>query len=657
MASSENQLRFRLSYDLVLCARCGIKRVRGVGCADCGARPAPWEIDRRAAARRASIRATAELLTSSPLELPPSPFQAAEMDMLVRRLESWLYRFFTAVRSASQALPGSDETLRDVVQELVNERALVSAAVRHRPYLPLVDGARACIEHLVETVRSYLAALDAPTPLEAQRHADVAQKRMDASGDVLSMHMEKINRLNELLEVAGFRDQMAVLLQQSMMELGATDLTDLSVLAETEVARILGIPPQYGHGGGLQFALQRALMVAHGDENRFEFIVKGSFETFSRNPDLLSSLTVSPHFRSDYEAAILDLFDASSQVAQAANDGIPRQVGRSLVDIAATLVEGAGQLVAISLLAASGQKSRPYDKLRQDNATELLRSARTRPAMEDLLGGFNLDLRTAQAHRMVRYLDDGVHIETKSVSRSIPWDELIDEIIKTCESAMGCLVGLTLALNQLDMNLLDATNYRSFGISPAVMLSVGMSGMGCQDISLEEHQDSWTVHLEAPEGSLLTVLVAGAFALIPDGVETLTLNAKREDGWHSLSGPVSLLRNFLDPADQDGDPHGLAAARFQRFWTYDGQPCVTAAAVRCWAGRQAIDAISGGVRSVPKLRDLRAFAIEVEDPELAESLSAAIRHVRLGDSVEHKTSVVVAKLGTWASTEVEYAPI
>ncbi|MFF0257332.1 hypothetical protein ACFYR2_00630 [Streptomyces microflavus] len=509
----------------------------------------------------------------------------------------------------------------------------------------------------METAHSYLAALDAPTPLEAQRHADVAQKRMDAAGDVLSMHMEKVNRLNELLEVDGFQNQMAVLLQQSMTELGATDLTELSVRAETEVARILGIPPQYGHGGGLEFALQRALMVAHGDENRFECIVKGSFETFSRNPELLSSLTVSPHFRSDYEAAILDLFDASSQVTQAANDGIPRQVGRSMVDIAATLVEGAGQLVAISLLTASGQKSRPYDKLRQDNATDLLRNARTRPAMEDLLGGFNLDLRTAQAHRMVRYLDDGVHIEIKSGSRSIPWDELIDEIIKTCESAMGCLVGLTLALNQLDMNLLDATNYRSFGISPAVMLSVGMSGMGCQEIFLEEHQDSWTVHLEAPEGSLLTVLVAGAFALIPDGVETLTLNAKREDGWHILSGPVSLLRAFLDPADQDGDQHGLAAARFQRVWTYDGQPCVTAAEVRFWAGRQAIDAISGGMRSVPKLRALRSFAMEVEDPELADSLSAAIRYVRLGDSVEHKTRVVVAKLETWACAEIEYAPI
>ncbi|MCX4531095.1 hypothetical protein [Streptomyces sp. NBC_01669] len=580
------------------------------------------------------------------------------MEMLVRRLEAWLYRFFAAVRSASQALPGSDETLRDVVQELVNERALVSAAVRHRPYLPLVDGARACIEHLVETVSSYLSALDAPTPLEAQRHADVAQKRMDASGDVLGMHMEKVNRLNELLEVDSFQDQMAVLLQQSMVELGATDLTELSVLAETEVARILGIPPQYGHGGGLQFALQRALMIAHGDENRFECIVKGSFEKFSRNPELLSSLTVSPHFKSDYEAAILDLFDASSQVTQAVNDGIPRQVGRSLVDIAATLVEGAGQLVAISLLTAAGQKSRPYDKLRQDNATDLLRSARTRPAMEDLLGGFNLDLRTAQAHRMVRYLDDGVHVEIKSGSRSLSWGELIDEIIETCESAMGCLVGLTLALNQLDnMNLVDATNYRSFGISPAVMLSVGMSGMGCQEIFLEEHQDSWTVHLEAPEGSLLTVLVGGISALIPDGVETLTLNAKREDGWHILSGPVSLLRAFLDPVDRDGDNYGLAAARFQRVWAYDGQPCVTAAQVRCWAGRQAIDAISGGMRSVPKLRALRAFAVEVEDPELAESLSAAIRYVRLGDSVEHEVGVVVAKLGTWASTEIEYAPI
>ncbi|MFI8883763.1 hypothetical protein [Streptomyces sp. NPDC053813] len=471
------------------------------------------------------------------------------------------------------------------------------------------------------------------------------------------MHMEKVNRLNELLEVDGFQDQMVVLLRQSMMELGATDLADLCALAEAEVARILGTPPQYGYGGGLQFALQRALMVAQGDEDRFERIVKGSFEIFSQNPELLSILAESPHFKSDYEAAMLDLFDAASQVAQAANCGVPRQVGRSMVDIAASLVEGAGQLVAIALLVTSGQKSRPYGKLRQDNATDLLRSARTRPVMENLLGGFNLDLRTAQAHRMVRYQDDGVRIEIKSGSQEISWSELNDEIIRACESAMGCFVGLTLAFNQLDVNLLDATSYHSFGISPAVMLSVGMSGLGCQEIFLEEREGSWTVHLEAPEGSPLTVLVAGASALIPDSIEIFTLHAKREDGWHVLSGPVSLLRPFLDPANEADDHHGLAAVRFQRVWTYDGQPCVTEAVTRGWTARRAIAALDGGLRSVPQLRVLRAFAVEVTDPELAESLSAAIRYVRLGDSVEHKTSLLVAQLATWASAEVEYTPV
>ncbi|WP_392872702.1 hypothetical protein [Streptomyces sp. LN499] len=579
------------------------------------------------------------------------------MEMLTKRLESWLCRFFSAVRSVSETIPESDETLRRVVQELVDERALVSAAFRHRPYIPLVDGARECIEHLVETVRSYLDALNASTPLEAQRHADIAQNRMDASGDVLGMHMEKVVRLSELMEVDGFHNQMVVLLQQSMMDLGAADLTELSALAETEVSRIVGITPRHGHGGGLQFALQRALMVAHGDSSRFERIVKESFEVLSQDPTLLSALVTSPHFISDYEAAMLDLFDASSQVTQAANDGIPRQVGRSLVDIAASLVEGSGQLVAIALLVASGQKSRPYDKLRQDNATDLVRSARARPAMEDLLGGFNLDLRTAQAHRMVRYLDDGVHIEIKSGSRSISWDELTDEIIKTCESAMGCLVGLMLAMSQLDMNLLDATNYHSFGISPAVMLSVALSGLGCQEVSLEERAGSWTVYLEPPEESLLTVLVAGISALIPDSVETLSLNAMRKGDWHVLSGPVSLLHPFLDPTDPDGDQYGLAAARFQRVWTYDGRPCVTTAGVRCWVGRRAIDTLSDGVHCVPKLRVLRTFAMEIEDPELAESLTAAIRSTRLGNSVEPKTNILVAKLATWASAVVTHTPI
>lgn len=82
------------------------------------------------------------------------------------------------------------------------------------------------------------------------------------------------------------------------------------------------------------------------------------------------------------------------------------------------MVEGPGQLAAIALLTGSGQKTKAYEKLRQDNATDLLRTARRRPDMEPLLEGFDLDLRTAQAHRMVRYSDDGVTAETRQRLRA-----------------------------------------------------------------------------------------------------------------------------------------------------------------------------------------------------------------------------------------------
>ncbi|TXL88053.1 hypothetical protein [Streptomyces sp. IB2014 016-6] len=657
MASSQNQHRFRLSYELVLCAKCGLKRVRGVTCADCAAQPAPWEVDQRAVARRGAVRAAATLLNVPPKALPLRPFRVLEMEELMNRLHSWLSDFFSAIGAVSSARLGAEDSLLRVTQELLAERAFVSSAARYRPWTPLVDGSRRCVEHLREMALSYLDALSASTPLEAQRHAERAQQQMDAAADVLGRHAQRIERLSELLDAGGFQDQLVVLLLRAMQDMGAGDLTKLGTRAETEVAAVVGSAPGHGCGVGLQFALQRAAVATYGDVRRFEQIVRSSAELVARSPELLSALASSPSFVTDIEAALLDIFDASSQAAQVLDSNVPRQIGRSLVDVAASLVEGPGQMVAIALLVGSGQKTRPYEKLRQDNATELLRSARKQPAMEPLLEGLNLDLRTAQAHRMVRYADDGLTMEIKSVSQALTWDELSDELFMACESAMGCLIGLMHALSRLGHSFGHRDGYRAFGISPEAMLSATLRLMGCSNVSLEETRGTWRVTLTVPVDTQLTVLAAGVAALVPQDISTLTVIADSSGNQHILSGPVALLRPFSDTTDPDNDQYGIAATRMQRLWTYDGKPCIEEALVRAWAAQQVVTALSGDAQSIARLRALRTLAFQVDDTELAEALTAAIRSTRLGGTADRETQELVAKLAAWGSTPVPYQPV
>lgn len=657
MVSTENELRFRLSYDLVLCLGCGVKRVRGVVCADCAARPAVWEVDHRVTARRAAVHAAFELLDAAPEQSPPAPFRLKEMEGLMKRLERWLPHFFSAIRSVSTTRPGAEEALLLVVRDLVAEQAAISTAARCRPWTPLVDGSQQCIAHLLEMVRSYLRAVSAPTPLQAQNYAEAAQQHMDAAGAVLSPHMQGVTRLTDLVDAGSIHNQLVVLLQQAMRDFEASDLTELGARAEAALGAAVGVAPGQGCGVGFQFALQRAAVAVYGDVERFDRVVKASAALVARRPELVSDMAVSQHFAADTEAASLDLFDASVQAAQAMDGEIPRQIGRSLVDIAVSLVEGPGQLAAIALLTGSGQKTKPYEKLRQDNATELLRSARKRSDMEPLLEGFDLDLRTAQAHRMVRYSDDGVTVDVKSGSRTLTWDELADTIFMSCESAMGCLVGLTHALSRLGISLGRADGYQAIGISPQAMLHAALMVMGCSDIALEETQDTWTVIFTAPADTPLTSLAASLTSLVPQGVTTMTLLADRAGERHVLSGAVSLLRHFTDTTDPDGDQYGIAAVRLQRLWTHNGQPCIDKATARCWAARQVSTAISADAHSIPRLRALRALALETGDPELAEVLTAVMRSTRLGDNADRRTKTLVAQLDIWGSTPVPYQPV
>ncbi|GGX29160.1 hypothetical protein GCM10010353_50350 [Streptomyces chryseus] len=655
---SDSRHRFRLSFELIACLGCGVDRLRGQICADCGERPASWEVDQRSVYRRAAADAAITLLDTTEASPGTGPFGHLEMAQLLSRFETWLSAFLSAVRAVSEAKPGAEALLRSAVQDLVTDAALTASAPRRRPCIAIVDTARELTKFLVDMARAYLKALSASVPLEAQRHAATAQQHMDAAEICLKQYSVAMDLLTALIGSERLEDQVVVLLRESMGRLGAADLVDLSARAEAELANATGTAPRPGHGVGLHYALQDAAAFTYGDRSRFRQVVVESYRLFVQNPHLLSAMTSSPHFATDLEAALLDTFDASAQAVQAIGSGISRQVARSIVTIASSLVEGPGQLVAIALSAGTGRKTRPYEKLRQDDATGLLRSARGHEDLDPLLAGFNLDLRNAHSHGLVRYQEDGVATDTKSGPTFLGWDDLVDEVLTASESAMGCLVGLMHALSQLGVSVTRADGYRAIGITPGSLLCAAFTVMGCSAVTLDEQPDSWSVRLSAPSSTQLTVLLAGVAALVPGRISTLTLDATRPDGRHVLRGPTALLKPFSNAQDPDGDTYGIATVRLQRIWTHNGEPCIGEDVVRCWVARQVAAAfLADETRSIPRLRALRNLARDVGDIDLTDALTAAIRSARLGEDVDPHAMALTDRLAVWGSASFPYEPV
>ncbi|MFJ8159439.1 hypothetical protein ACIRBY_00760 [Streptomyces sp. NPDC096136] len=650
--------RFSLSFALIECRTCNAQRIRGVRCPDCGESPAHWEVDQRTAARSRAVQAAQRALNDPAHPAPASPFALDEAQQLLLRLEGWLPSFFDALRAVSKGSEDSAELLRRAVTAILNEGARATAVPRRRPWIPVIDGLVVCIQQMKDMVRSYLCAMAAETPLAAQERAAEAQVHLDAAGRTLLELSETLEAATRLLGAATAKEQLQVLLYQAIQRHGANDIMQLDNAAGGVLGRLTGTEPAPGHGAGLQFAVQDTGVRAWGDVIRFRRIVADSFRVFGADPGLLAALAAAPDFLPDVQASLLDLFDSSTQAFQAVQTStITRQVGRALLDLTASQVEGTGRVIATALLVAAGHKSRPYDKLRQDNATDLIRNARGHDALAPLLDGFDVNLRTAQAHRMARIDDEGVAYETRNGAGHQGWAELADGILTACESSMGCLVGMLHALALLDVGFGDTNDYQALGISPAEMTAAWLTLQGCEDVVISERDDSWEISLAATPSQQLTDLLTAPAVLMPDTVESLTLRAMREQTLHVLSGPTSCLKPFAQ-GDVNGDGHGMTSIRMQRFWTHNGVPCIDEAVMRKWFADQVTRAEREAPSNpIPRLRALRSLALELGDAQLAAVLTAAMRCARLGEEVDRQTVECLSLLPVWGVAPVTYAPV
>ncbi|MFJ9901157.1 hypothetical protein ACIQPR_48445 [Streptomyces sp. NPDC091280] len=583
------------------------------------------------------------------------PFSLDDLQRLIERLEIWLPVLFQALRAVGSEELEAAEKIQSATQAISSECALLAATPRLRPWMPIIEYAETCVSHLVQMVRSYLQSLGATTPLEAQRKAEEAQGYLNTAALEMAALTRFIDILDRLVAAERAEEKMMVLIQQAQRDLNVSDITALSLIADQSLAHVIQASKLPNTGLGLQFALQDIAARFYGDQHRFRDLVSKSYTLLSGNPALLSAVASSPDFLPDLQEGLLELNDAATQVMHAINgQSLTRQVGRAIVDVAASLVEGPGQLVAAALLAGTGRKTRPYDKLRQDNATDLLRSARNHPDLEPLVRGFSQDLRTAQAHRMVRYADDGITLETKGGSGKLTWHELGDQVFTAYESAMGCLVGMQVALAESGISTYGPEFYKSFGISAAGMAEIGLVAEGCDITSFIERPDSWTVELTPPPDAKLFQLAGGIASLIPDEVLTLTLIANGDSRNRVFDGPVEPLRAF-SLGDVDDDSYGMATVRALHLWKYDGVRCLTSELMRRWTAYQVhLARLDSTCNPIPRIRALRALALEINDRELAEVLTAAMRSSRLGGDADARTTTLEERLSSWGAASVKF---
>ncbi len=647
MAQSMTKYTFQLAFAQIACSGCGVTRIRGVECADCGRRPKAWEIDTSSVVRRrAAAQAQAVLLQAvapaSAGSVGATEFLHAEV---FARLDGWTGAFFQAM--AAVAKGEGPQGLEAVLTEFVELRDLVHAADARRPFGALVKALRELVDELQSMVSAYLAALLASTPLQAQRQATLAQQHLDRAAELIGQTGDIAVSVGQLSKERDPAQIQSLLLARALQAYQASDLLALEAAGRDKLQVVTS--SRGALGSGLLFATTHVLAQHLFDPDRFCEVLNRSYTVLRSNPTVLENLAATPVFKEDLVRAVLELFDGCMEAAHTVDNAVhTRQAGRALLGVAASLVEGPGRVIAAVLLLACGRKSASYANLRHEMGTKLVNVAQEESALRGLLDGLDSDLRTGRAHALAHYEQDAVVIERKSKTRRVEWRDVIDGVFQGFESVLACQLALLQVLGELGGSSFGLNDlWRTLGITYEQMAVALLLAMQYQEIGITANGTRW--HIEARGGSdtPLPIVVIMLQPYLPEGVNELVFTAHRGNVTHVLSGPVAPWSE-LSKAPADSEAQQIAFIRAHLTWIYDGVPWLSIAYVRWWTAVQASHTLNAAPSvAVARLRSLRELARTAEDDTLVWALTGVIRHARLG--VDGDAGAELTQLGAWCN--------
>ncbi|GAX58251.1 hypothetical protein [Streptomyces olivochromogenes] len=642
-----NSYAFTLAFSQIECAGCGVGRIRGVDCPDCGHRPQAWEIDALGLARRQAAHRAQALLTRSDTPLPAAPSDTAESlhADLFARVEEWTSAFLKAAAATTRAATQEAQDLESAVHEFAELRSLVQGADDRRPLRALVNAERELVGELASMTRAYLAVLVAATPLQAQKHGEAAQRHLDRAAEVARRAGDIAKTLNALTCERDVAQIQAGLLIRALEAYEVPDLLALDKAGRDELHQLTS--SRGVDGSGLLFAVNRVLAESLFDGEQFRDVLRRAYTVFRSRPDVLRQLAANPLFESDFQQATWELFDGSMEAVHAVDNAVhSRQTGRALLGIASSLVEGPGQVIATVLLLTSGVKTAAYTNLRNENATKLVSTVQREPTLHGLLDGLDNDLRTGRAHALVRYEEESAVIERKSGTRIVAWPDVVDGVFQGYESIYACQVALLQALGELGFTGFGIGGlWRTLGMPAPQMTTILLQAMNCHDVTITAEVKRWRIEARTDGDTSLPTLIAMLTPYLPDDVDKLDFRVHQNGQTHTLAGPLALFREFSASTD-DEDARMMAFLRLRLTWTYDDDLWLSTDVLRRWTAIQGAHVLEAEpAAAIARLRSLRDLATLAGDDALVWALSGVIRHKRLGSSSDARAEL--SQLEAW----------
>lgn len=606
---------FKITFQVIDCDRCKATRIRGVPCPDCGRRPAEWEIDQDLQHRRRELTAARNDLSAGDETETPDTSSLVDETVLDEILEL-VPRLVPALRRAAE--PRGDATdVRQLVQDLVAIRRLLTRSKERRPYVEIARAAATVVRELEQAILHYLDAMTAAVPLQAQTHADQAQQHLDRSAAAM-------NETRDGLEAARSIDMssvaaMAMSLLELQLKQSGKDAIGMVAAADVRLVELLGVSKPEA---GLQLALCEGVTALEFDRARLTQTVVAAYAAFkAAGPELARLAAAEPQLVEDFVDVQVAAFNSSWNAMHAVqNAQTVRQAIEALLDVNTGLLEAPGAFFARTLLLITGQKQSSYAKLKTGYATEHLRSLQAaRPELAMLLVGIDDHLRTAKSHYQVTYTDEAIITVARGETRTTTLVDLHDLVLTGVESVTACVVALTQAFAELNIRFDPVELTHALGVEPVDLAEMSVRILAQTDASVYVTSNELIVELtNTPQNIHLTSVVA---ALGPILNEAPRFRIVDHETNRTLIGPTL---PFLDnPQGQFAEQ--LRVIKVSLDSKLNEHPCMNRDQFRVWASNWILQFLTtGDVESMRQLRELSWLAQETGDAEL----EAVIRRCR-----------------------------
>ncbi|MCG2799896.1 MAG: hypothetical protein L6367_15340 [Cellulomonas sp.] len=619
----------KLGYDKIRCSRCrDPERIYGLACATCGAPAGPSEVNQQVQRRRRlAARLRLVLAADSRVTTPPEPLYSLVISLRAR-VGDELDGLLTALAQASSLPePFSDEVmLVEAVQRIVETREALHSTEGLRPLRVQLELLRR-LNHVTQRIcQSYLAALEAPSPIQAQGHAEKAQFEIDQLTDELAEY-SRAQAAAGVLESDGDLGGTVARLFAALNEIyPGLNVTELDALGRTRFGEITGV--QAVLGTGIATLGAELASAVHLDPERFRGALRTVAQLVHGDRRAFASVVSDEGVRRDVRGAMSLGLEAYAQLALLIPAAPTEEAAfRQIMKLYKNLFEDVmAPLVAVMLLATGGA-TRPYEKLMAEDAAEVARRALATDNLGTTLAGIQPGYRNAESHGGKTYHLEGSEavFKLRTFSTRVAVEVVVDDCFALVESLLALQVAVNNGISLLGYDDHQPKDLGYFQPTRRQLIEFLLRDQRIVAETLDLSAEAWALCLREQPPPLFAI-AGGLDAHAPDSVRTFVVENQVGGVRRLLEIDRAAVQEML--SIDEAEPTwrtivGLAGCQL------DGQLLLSGDTLRCAIAAMGVEALVGNrLDRIPRLRRLRDAAARSGDAEAAGLAVAAIRGLR-----------------------------